>query len=87
MAEPSQKGEQVLGDYNSDNFKKARLQSTLTTLLEDPILADVPKKPTLADVDTLISLELGSAMRISILKLDGSSLGTQYIHPLFIFSF
>ncbi|XP_021890524.1 U11/U12 small nuclear ribonucleoprotein 25 kDa protein [Carica papaya] len=74
MAEPSQKGEQVLGDYNSDNFKKARLQSTLTTLLEDPILADVPKKPTLADVDTLISLELGSAMRISILKLDGSSL-------------
>ncbi|KAI9072475.1 hypothetical protein K1719_045560 [Acacia pycnantha] len=45
----------------------------LTSLLEDPILADVPKKPTLADVDTLINLELGSAMRISVLKLDGTS--------------
>ncbi|XP_059307520.1 U11/U12 small nuclear ribonucleoprotein 25 kDa protein isoform X2 [Lycium ferocissimum] len=59
-------------EYNSD-MKKARLHSTLVALLNDPVLADVPKKPTLTDVDTLISLELGSAMRISILKLDGSS--------------
>ncbi|XAR73287.1 hypothetical protein NMG60_11007205 [Bertholletia excelsa] len=58
--------------YGSDNIKKARLSSTLAALLDDPILADVPKKPTLSDVDTLISLELGSAMRISVLKLDGS---------------
>lgn len=33
-----------------------------------------PKKPALSDVDTLISLELGSAMRITVLKLDGTSL-------------
>ncbi|KAK9216900.1 hypothetical protein WN944_008912 [Citrus x changshan-huyou] len=62
-----------VGDYNSSTMKKARLHSTLTALLDDPILADVPKKPTLSDVDTLISLEMGSAMRISILKLDGTS--------------
>ncbi|PSS19837.1 U11/U12 small nuclear ribonucleoprotein [Actinidia chinensis var. chinensis] len=60
--------------YNSNNVKKARLHSTLAALLDDPILADVPKKPSLSDVDTLISLELGSAMRISILKLDGTSI-------------
>uniref|UniRef100_A0A5B7BJR3 Ubiquitin-like domain-containing protein n=1 Tax=Davidia involucrata TaxID=16924 RepID=A0A5B7BJR3_DAVIN len=60
--------------YNSNNVKKARLHSTLAALLDDPVLADVPKKPTLSDVDTLISLELGSAMRISVLKLDGTSI-------------
>ncbi|KAH7846033.1 hypothetical protein Vadar_008963 [Vaccinium darrowii] len=60
--------------YNSNNIKKARLHSALTTLLDDPILSDVPKKPALSDVDTLISLELGSAMRITVLKLDGTSL-------------
>lgn len=65
-----------VGGYNSNTMKKARLHSTLTALLEDPILADVPKKPTLSDVDTLISLEMGSAMRISILKLDGTSFGS-----------
>ncbi|PON93981.1 Ubiquitin-related domain containing protein [Trema orientale] len=59
--------------YNSQSMKKARLQSTLAALLDDPILADVSKNPTLSDVDTLISLELGSAMRISVLKLDGTS--------------
>ncbi|KAF9621748.1 hypothetical protein IFM89_027602 [Coptis chinensis] len=64
--------EDVVG-YNSNTVKKARLQSTLSALLEDPILADVPKKPTLTEVDTLISLELGSAMRISINKMDGTS--------------
>lgn len=63
--------------YNSQSMKKARLKSTLAALLDDPILADVPKKPTLSDVDTLISLELGSAMRISVLKLDGTSFGTR----------
>ncbi|RDX98426.1 U11/U12 small nuclear ribonucleoprotein 25 kDa protein [Mucuna pruriens] len=61
-------------EYNKGSVKKARLNSLLTTLLDDPILSDVPKNPTLADVDTLISLELGSAMRISILKLDGTTL-------------
>ncbi|KAK6912070.1 SNRNP25, ubiquitin-like domain [Dillenia turbinata] len=67
------KREDSVGDYNSDRVKKAKLQSTLATLLDDPILSDVPKKPTLSDVDTLINLELGSAMRISVLKLDSTS--------------
>ncbi|XP_048226473.1 U11/U12 small nuclear ribonucleoprotein 25 kDa protein [Ricinus communis] len=70
--ESSSKGEEEVG-YNSSNVKKAKLQSTLAALLDDPILADVPKKPTLSDVDTLINLEFGSAMRISVLKLDGTS--------------
>lgn len=60
-------------DYTSSRVKKARLNSKLAALLDDPILSDVPKKPTLSDVDTLINLELGSAMRISVLKLDGTS--------------
>jgi len=66
-------------EYNKSSMKKARLNSLLTNLLDDPILSDVPKNPTLADVDTLISLELGSAMRISVLKLDGSTLGNIHI--------
>jgi len=60
--------------YNSNNIKKARLHSALATLLDDPILSDIPKKPALSDVDNLISLELGSAMRITVIKLDGTSL-------------
>ncbi|KAG8378012.1 hypothetical protein BUALT_Bualt08G0093800 [Buddleja alternifolia] len=63
-------------EYNSSVVKKARLQSTLAALLNDPVLADVPKKPSVSDVDTLINLELGSAMRIAVLKLDGTSFGT-----------
>ncbi|XP_017981862.1 PREDICTED: U11/U12 small nuclear ribonucleoprotein 25 kDa protein [Theobroma cacao] len=73
MMESGAKEEQSVVGYNNNNVKKAKLHSTLAALLDDPILADVPKKPTLSDVDTLISLELGSAMRISILKLDGTS--------------
>ncbi|KAJ7966920.1 U11/U12 small nuclear ribonucleoprotein 25 kDa protein-like protein [Quillaja saponaria] len=65
--------EEDVGGYNSNNVKKARLHSTLVALLEDPILADVSKKPTLTDVETLISLELGSAMRIIVQKMDGTS--------------
>ncbi|XP_015866630.1 U11/U12 small nuclear ribonucleoprotein 25 kDa protein isoform X2 [Ziziphus jujuba] len=74
--ESSTKGEDIVNveGYNSNNIKKARLQSTLSALLQDPLLSDVPKKPSLLEVDTLISLELGSAMRISILKLDGTSI-------------
>ncbi|GAA0168829.1 hypothetical protein LIER_23455 [Lithospermum erythrorhizon] len=60
-------------DYNSSNVKKARLHSTLAALLDDPLLSDVPKKPSLSDVDTLISLELGSAMRITVRKLDSTT--------------
>ncbi|PIA59076.1 hypothetical protein AQUCO_00400141v1 [Aquilegia coerulea] len=62
------------GGYNTDTVvKKARLQSTLSALLQDPILSDVPNKPTLTEVDTLISLELGSAMKLSVAKMDGTS--------------
>ncbi|KAK9748512.1 hypothetical protein RND81_02G062900 [Saponaria officinalis] len=63
----------AIRDYEGENAKRARLNSTVTAMLEDPILSDVPKNPTLSDVDTLICLELGSAMRISVLKLDSSS--------------
>ncbi|KAJ1273321.1 hypothetical protein BS78_06G271300 [Paspalum vaginatum] len=59
--------------YQSSEAKQAKLQSMLAALLEDPILADVPRKPSLADVDTLINLELGSAMRVTIVKLDNTS--------------
>ncbi|KAL2496141.1 U11/U12 small nuclear ribonucleoprotein 25 kDa protein [Forsythia ovata] len=61
-------------EYNASIVKKAKLQSTVAALLNDPILSDVMKNPTLSDVDTLINLELGSAMRISVLKLDGTSI-------------
>ncbi|XP_021733432.1 uncharacterized protein LOC110700234 [Chenopodium quinoa] len=61
------------GGYSIENVKRAKLNSTLAALLDDPILADVPKKPSLSDVHTLITLELGSAMRITILKLDSTS--------------
>jgi len=43
--------------------------------MEDPVLSDVPKNATLKDIDTLIAVELGSAMKLSILKLDGTSFG------------
>ncbi|PPS13923.1 hypothetical protein GOBAR_AA06655 [Gossypium barbadense] len=72
MESGAKEEEKVMG-YNSRNVKKAALHSTLTAFLDDPILADVPKKPSLSDVDTLMNLELGSAMCISILKLDGTS--------------
>ncbi|CAN1127493.1 U11/U12 small nuclear ribonucleoprotein 25 kDa protein [Linum perenne] len=68
-----EEGDEDVGSYNSSNVKKAKLQSTLAALLEDPVLSDVPKNPSLSDVDTLISLEFGSAMRISVLKLDGTT--------------
>ncbi|KAM7496680.1 hypothetical protein LguiA_021094 [Lonicera macranthoides] len=75
--DPSSSGskeEDTLGlEYNSSNVNKARLLSTLAAFLDDPILVDVPKKPTLSDVDTLISLELGSVMYINILKMDRTS--------------
>ncbi|KAL6011814.1 hypothetical protein ACLOJK_002280 [Asimina triloba] len=59
--------------YGGSALKKAKLQSMLSALLHDPVLSDVPQKPSLSDVETLISLELGSAMKISLLKMDGTS--------------
>ncbi|XP_021802586.1 U11/U12 small nuclear ribonucleoprotein 25 kDa protein [Prunus avium] len=70
----NRKGEVIVEEgYRENKIKKARLQSTLVALVDDPILSDVPKNPTLSDVDTLICLELGSAMRISVLKLDATA--------------
>ncbi|XP_025823315.1 U11/U12 small nuclear ribonucleoprotein 25 kDa protein isoform X3 [Panicum hallii] len=72
MDSGSGKPEEVAA-YQSSEAKQARLQSMLAALLEDPILADVSRKPSLADVDTLINLELGSAMRVTVVKLDNTS--------------
>ncbi|XP_010486358.1 PREDICTED: U11/U12 small nuclear ribonucleoprotein 25 kDa protein [Camelina sativa] len=66
-------GDSVVGDYDVKT-KREKLKSVLSRLLADPILADVPRNPTLFDVVTLVSLEKGSAMRLSVIKLDGSSL-------------
>lgn len=74
-----------IGDYDVE-LKSEKLKSVLSHLLADPILADVPRNPTLSDVVTLVSLEKGSAMRLSIIKLDGSSLGI-YIYIYFIWAF
>ncbi|KAF2564143.1 hypothetical protein F2Q70_00017863, partial [Brassica cretica] len=60
-------------DYDVET-KREKPWSLLSQLLADPILADVPRSPTLSDVITLVSLEKGSAMPLSIVKLDGSSL-------------
>lgn len=60
-----------LGSY----FRKSQFEPLVSTLLDDPVLADVPKNATVADIDTLIGVELGSAMKLSILKLDGTQFG------------
>ena len=39
-----------------------------------------PWKPYLSDVDTLINLELGSAMRVTVVKLDDTSFRLQTSH-------
>jgi len=61
-----------VGGYNNSNVKRARLQSLLSTLLDDPVLKYVPKNPSVADVDTLISLELGSAMKLFVVRMDNT---------------
>uniref|UniRef100_A0A0D3D4G2 Uncharacterized protein n=1 Tax=Brassica oleracea var. oleracea TaxID=109376 RepID=A0A0D3D4G2_BRAOL len=64
----------VISDYDV-RMKQEKRWSLLSQLLADPILADALRNPTLSYVVTLVSLEKGSAMRLSIVKLDGSSLG------------
>ncbi|KAM0007674.1 putative U11/U12 small nuclear ribonucleoprotein 25kDa protein [Helianthus debilis subsp. tardiflorus] len=74
MTEPTLVGvyedDNVALEYNSNNVKKAKLNLTLAVVLDDPVLAGVPKKPTLPDVDALISLELSSAMHVSHVTSD-----------------
>jgi hypothetical protein len=68
-------------------FRRGQFEPLMSTLMEDPVLSDVPKNATLRNIDTLRAMELGSAMKLSILKLDGTSFGTkqtQKIHPLLI---
>lgn len=60
-----------LGTY----FRRSQFEPLVSTILDDPVLADVPKNATVADIDTLIGVELGSAMKLSILKLDGTQFG------------
>jgi membrane protein YdbS with pleckstrin-like domain len=70
------------------NREKARQQveAILSTLLQDPILSDVPKHSlSVSDVDVLINLELGSAIRLAITKMDNTSFG--YYSFEFIFAF
>ncbi|XP_073051510.1 LOW QUALITY PROTEIN: U11/U12 small nuclear ribonucleoprotein 25 kDa protein-like [Primulina eburnea] len=61
-------------EYNSISARKAKLQSMLAALLNDPVLADVSKKSSLSDVDTLVNSEIGSAKRSSVPKLDGTNI-------------
>jgi hypothetical protein len=60
-----------LGTY----FRRSQFEPLVSTILDDPVLADVPKNATVSDIDTLIGVELGSAMKLSILKLDGTQFG------------
>ncbi|KAL2613562.1 hypothetical protein R1flu_025254 [Riccia fluitans] len=50
-----------------------QFEPLVTALLEDPILSNVPKKPTLAYIETLIAVEQGSAMKLTILKMDNTT--------------
>lgn len=59
----------------SYSVKKAWLNSKLTALLENSILADVLKKPNLSDMDTLLSLKSGTPMHIFNLDLNSTTCG------------
>jgi U11/U12 small nuclear ribonucleoprotein SNRNP25 len=48
--------------------------TTLDQALDDPVLKDVPQSPTVADIDKLIAVEMGSAMKLTVQKLDGTSI-------------
>ena len=56
-------------------MKKAWLNSKLTALLKNSILTDVLKNPNLSDMDTLLSLKLGTPMHIFNLDLNGTTYG------------
>lgn len=69
-----------LGTY----FRRSQFEPLVSTILDDPVLADVPKNATVADIDTLIGVELGSAMKLSILKLDGTQFGMCFLPFLLV---
>ena len=64
-----------LSKNKSNSVKKAWLNSKLTALLENSILADVLKKPNLLDMDTLLSLESGTPTHVFNLDLNGNTYG------------
>ena len=47
----------------------------LDALLKDPLLADVPADVTLDEVRTLVALETGQAMRVTVVRYDGGRIG------------
>ncbi|KAL3683969.1 hypothetical protein R1sor_001991 [Riccia sorocarpa] len=53
--------------------RTSQFEPLLKALLEDPVLSDVPKKPTLFDIETLLGVEQGSAMKLTILKIDNTT--------------
>ena len=79
----AEKNDNAFG-YSSNAAKRSHLNSILSALLSDPIFSDVPKNPSLADVEMLVNLELGSAMKISIVKMDGSFFGVVLFHHFFV---
>lgn len=50
-------------------------ESAVYSMLEDPVLKDVPANPSVEDIDKLLAIEMGSAMKLTIKKLDGTSFG------------
>lgn len=50
-------------------------ESAVYSMLEDPVLKNIPPSPSLDDVDKLLAIEMGSAMKLTIKKLDGTSFG------------
>ena len=63
----STKGRSDTTTFYIDNAKHV---AALEKLLSDPLLADLPARPTLQDVETHIALEKGSAMKLKIIQMD-----------------
>eukprot|EP00899_Mesostigma_viride_P020343 jgi/Mesvir1/2830/Mv13922-RA.1 len=52
----------------------------LKRLLDHPLLADVSREPTMDEIDTLIAVETGSALVVTVRKLDGTTLEVPVRH-------
>ncbi|KAJ0537997.1 putative U11/U12 small nuclear ribonucleoprotein 25kDa protein [Helianthus annuus] len=61
-------------EYNCNNVKKEKLNSTLAALLDDHVLADVPKKPTLSHVD-----RFETCCREKVNEIEQSKMGHRHI--------
>ncbi len=56
--------------------EELRLRAQLQALLADPLLADVPANPSLLEVDNLIAVENGTGFRLTLVKFDGTKVGS-----------